>query len=120
MTDTLKALTEAQIDDAMGPVRMAFPRASFALDDVPASLHQLAPYAARWGVADDSVRDSVIRGTPLTLKRNLRWMVTVLDYALTEWLAGPESLSTEPTDAYVAYSAMRMAADGISSKDLHD
>jgi hypothetical protein len=47
-------------------------------------------------------------------------MVTVLDYALTEWLAGPESWSTEPTDAHVAYSAMRMAADGISSKNLHD
>lgn len=120
MTDAMRALTQAQIDEALGPVRLAFPKALFDLGDVQAGLHQLAPYAAHWGASDDEVRETIVRSTPLSLKRNLKWMVTILDYALTEWLAGPESLSRDPTDAYVAYSAMRMAADGISSKDLHD
>ena len=120
MTDTLTVLTEAQIDDAMGPVRMAFqghrsPLTTFPRPSInsPPMPHVGASQMIRSGTG-------VIRGTPLMLKRNLKWMVTVLDYALTEWLAGSESLSTEPTDAYVAYSAMRMAADCISSKDLHD
>jgi len=120
MTDAVQALTRAQIDEAMGSVGLALPRASFDLDGVPANLHPLAPYAERWGAADDSVRLAIVRGTPLTLKRNLKWMVTFMDYALTEWLAGPECLNAKPTDAYVAYSAMRMAADSICTKLLPD
>ena len=87
MTDTMQPLTQAEIDEALGSTRLAFPMATFDINDVPAVLHQLAPYAERWGVSDDSARESIIKTTPLGLRRNFKWMVTVLDFALDEWLA---------------------------------
>jgi hypothetical protein len=47
------------------------------------------------------------------LRMNLKWVVVKFDDQLDSWLAGPMAQSASPTDAYIAFSAMRMAADFI-------
>ncbi len=83
----------------------------FDVDDVPPSLRILAPYAETWGIADDSLRERIFAQTPPALVAHLRDVISVFDDELDEWLAGPEATSETPTDAYVAFSAMRMGVD---------
>lgn len=104
-------LTGKEIEAAFGKALKTIPKTSFDLKDVPTKLHSLTPYAEFWGHADDSVRDSILRNTPVSLQENLKWVVTNHEDRLDEWLAGPESSSPEPSDAYVAFSSMRMSAD---------
>lgn len=105
-------LTRLEIEAAWENAQK-IPRATFNLKDVPRNLVQLVPYAEFWGAADDWAREDVIRMTPEFLQKNLKWVVAAFDDQLDEWLAGSEASSREPSDAYVAFSAMRMAADFI-------
>jgi hypothetical protein len=104
-------LTEEQIEQAWGPSGKTSPRISFDLRDVPEGLRQLAPYAVFWGAADDWLREDVLRKTPESLRKNLKSAVAAFDDALDAWLAGPEASNPRPSNAYVAFSAMRMSAD---------
>ena len=110
---TQQVLTKAEIEEVWGPLASASPRASFELKDVPEDLQKLAPYAMFWGAADDGVREDVLRKTPKALQLNLKTVVAAFDDLLDAWLAGPEASIPDPTDAYVAYSAMRMSADFV-------
>ena len=105
-------LTQSEIEDAWGGVQ-ALSRTSFDLKDVPEDLRQLAPYAMFWGAADDSAREGVLKKTPEALRKNLKRVVTAFDDQLDAWLAGPEASNPEPSDAYIAFSAMRMSADFV-------
>lgn len=104
-------LGRKEIEAELGQALDMFPTALFDLKGVPTKLHLLAPYAEFWGQADDVVRESVLRRTPDSLQENLKWVVATHDDQLDAWLAGPESSSVEPSDAYVAFSSMRMSAD---------
>lgn len=104
-------LTEKEIEAELGQALKTFPRTSFDLKDVPTKLHSLTPYAEFWGQADDSVRESILRKTPVSLQENLKWVVSTHEDQLDTWLAGPESSSPGPSDAYIAFSSMRMSAD---------
>jgi hypothetical protein len=88
-------------------------RAEFSLDDVPQNLRLLVPYAHIWGLVDDSQRRAVLENTPELLRCNLKWVIDHFDEQLDEWLAGPKAANGNPSDAYIAFSAMRMAADSI-------
>lgn len=106
-------LTQAEIEAEWGLSAQTSPRTSFDLEDVPEGLRQLAPYAVFWGAADDWVREDVLKKTPGSLLQNLKAVVAAYDDALDAWLAGVEASNSEPSDAYVAYSAMRMSADFV-------
>lgn len=73
----------------------------------PSGLRGIAHYAALWGVSDDGCRSDLIRRSSIELRRNL----TLVVKAHEEWLAGPEAAGPDFTDAYIAYSALLMAAD---------
>lgn len=79
--------------------------------NVPEKLRQLIPYAELWGVSDDLIRDDMIRCAPPEAIKNLKRAVQAHDDALDEWLAGPEADGSSPSEEYLAFSAMRMAAD---------
>jgi hypothetical protein len=78
---------------------------------IPQRLWQLIPYASFWGVADDWARESLVKKAPKAIQENLKAVVAAHDDFLDEWLAGDEAKSPQPSVEYVAFSAMRMAAD---------
>lgn len=77
----------------------------------PSGLRGIAHYAALWGVSDDGCRSDLIRRSSIELRRNLTLVVKAHEEWLEEWLAGPEAAGPDFTDAYIAYSALLMAAD---------
>ncbi|MEH6461361.1 hypothetical protein [Chitinimonas sp. JJ19] len=108
-----KILVLSEIEDMWGSSVVALPRVLFDLNDVPEDLHVLAPYAIFWGISDDWAREDILKRTPDRLKINLKWVVSKFDDQLDAWLAGEEASRSDPSDAYIAFSAMRMGADFI-------
>ncbi len=91
--------------------------ARFEDTDVPASVAALIPYARFWGVEDDGDVEDLLEQIPQRLQINFQEAVYSLEDALEDWLAGPEAQSRNPTAAYVAFSAMLIAADSIQSDE---
>ena len=85
----------------------------FDLNLVPRNLRELVCYAEFWGVTDDRARQDLVLKAPDEVQRNLKKVVEDYDDEFDDWLAGPEAHTPTPSDAYLAYSAMRMAADFV-------
>lgn len=81
--------------------------------NVPEQLWPLLPYAEFWGIADDWTREDLIEQAPADVQRNLKAVITSYNSDLEEWLAGPEASNRNPSDEYVAFAAMIMAADYV-------
>ena len=78
---------------------------------VPVELHQLIPLAEKFGAADDFVREQLVRAASSEEVAKLKAAVRENDDALDTWLAGSEAHGPSFSDEYIAFSAMRMAAD---------
>ena len=78
--------------------------------NVPQDLRHLIPFAELWGVGDDLIRDDMVRSAPKEAIAELKRIIEAHDDLLDEWLAGPAA-DSDPSDEYLAFSAMRMAAD---------
>jgi hypothetical protein len=79
---------------------------------VPERLRGLIPLAERWGISDDILRVDAVRKAPPQEITALKKIVAQYDDVLDEWLAGPEAQNTSPSKEYLAFTHMRMAADG--------
>src|SRR5262249_40601743 len=79
---------------------------------VPEPLRVLIPLAEKWGISDDLMRVDAVRKAPPDEIADLRRIIARHDDLLDEWLAGPEAMNTQPSAEYLAFSNMRMAADG--------
>ena len=86
--------------------------ASLSPDGVPMRLRCLIPLAERWGISDDNLRSAALSKAEATEIEYLKTAVRRFDDELDDWLAGPEANSMRPTPEYLAFSNMRMAADG--------
>jgi hypothetical protein len=65
----------------------------------------------QFGMSDDGERLRALKlASPDEISR-LRRAISEHNDAFDEWLAGPEADGPTYTDEYIAYSAMRMAAD---------
>ena len=84
---------------------------SLSPSNIPIELRPLLPLAEKYGVADDSERERLVREASPAELRELRATIQTHDDALDAWLAGPESFGPVYSDEYIAFSAMRMAAD---------
>jgi hypothetical protein len=80
-------------------------------ENIPESLLALIPLAERWGISDDSERLELIERANLVDRAELKMIVGKYDDELDKWLAGAEASGPEFSNEYVAFSAMRMAAD---------
>lgn len=80
-------------------------------ENVPLRLRHLIPLAEEFGVTDDLEREHFILATPPDKIALLKSAVAEHDDDLDEWLAGPEADSFPFSNEYIAFSAMRMAAD---------
>lgn len=79
--------------------------------NVPQGLRHLTAWAELWGVGDDLIRGDMVRAAPKQAIEDLKEIVRKHDDVLDEWLAGPEANNPHPSAEYLAFSAMRMAAD---------
>ena len=79
---------------------------------VPQQLRHLVPIAEKWGISDDLLRlDAVRKANPSNyLSLSELFESTMICY--NEWLAGPEADSETPSIEYLAFTHLRMAADG--------
>ncbi len=82
-------------------------------EKVPEELRPLLPYAEFWGISDDSIRELLIDKASSDVQANLKWVLAAFDVKMDRWLAGEEADDPLPSTEYVAFSAMRMAADFI-------
>jgi hypothetical protein len=83
--------------------------------NIPSHLHHrllpLSDLVKQFGVTDDGERLRALKlASPDEVSR-LRRAIFEHDDAFDEWLAGPEADGPTYTDEYIAFSAMRMAAD---------
>ncbi len=81
--------------------------------NIPATLREYMPLAELWGITDDRERKHLVERAPDVAKRHLAAAIEEIDDILDEWLAGPEADSSSPTLEYLAFSALRMAADAL-------
>lgn len=106
------------LDDSRRTLRAKYPsfvdsvaRVPIDPSNVPLNLREYIPYAEVWGVADDWDREQLAERAPQAAKDDLIALIAAIDDELDDWLAGPASYETPPSPEYVAFSAMRMAAD---------
>jgi len=79
---------------------------------VPECCAHLIPLAERWGAGDDIDRENFISGAnPEELQALVDAIMALPDDGMFDWLAGPESFSSTPTDEYLAFTCMTMAYD---------
>jgi hypothetical protein len=78
---------------------------------IPEELHQLIALAEKFGVSDDCIRERLVKNSPASEIGELKSAIFTNEDALDGWLAGPESQGSVFSDEYIAFSAMRMAAD---------
>ncbi len=79
---------------------------------VPERLRHLIPLAERFGISDDLIRADFLEKTPAADLDELRRVVQEHDPLFDEWLAGPTADGPTWSAEYIAFSCMRMAADG--------
>jgi len=79
---------------------------------VPATLRPLIPLAERFGVSDDLIREDLITKSSAEELEAMRRAVEDHAEAFDEWLAGPEAQGPGYSEEYIAFSCLRMAADG--------
>jgi hypothetical protein len=88
------------------------PQLRLDADHVPRPLHHLISVAETFGVADDIMREDLRGKLSTAVFEDIQKQLGLCEDALDEWLAGPEADSRNPTDEYVAFSALRMLVDG--------
>jgi hypothetical protein len=72
---------------------------------------RLVALAERWGIADDYEREARIMSASEAERTELAHALDDVDPRLWEWLAGPESHATKPSEEYVRITALTMAVD---------
>lgn len=111
MDDTNTLLLPAELVTRYGPFLREGGQLKLDPTNVPDGLHKLLHYASFWGIADDAKRESLVLNASDSIRANLVEVVRHFDDELDTWLAGDEADNPSPSDEYVAFSAMRMAAD---------
>lgn len=113
MNGTSNVLGREQMKGLYGSFYERSPQVRLDERNVPQRVWPLLPYAEFWGIADDLTREILVKQAPADVQLNLKEVVAAFDDAMDDWLAGPEADNPDPSDEYVAFSAMRMAADYV-------
>jgi hypothetical protein len=111
MVESDDILTADEMQAWYGPFYDQSPGQRLDSSRVPQELRLLLPYAEFWGILDDWSREDLVAAAPVEVRKNLATIVTRFGGQFDDWLAGPEADSEVFSDEYVAFSALRMAAD---------
>ena len=109
--DKTRILTREGMKSDYGQFYSMAKRIAFDIEDVPVDLQPLIPYAEFWGISDDIAREELVRAATSKIRENLVSVVRLFDDFLDNWFTGPISALRPPCKEYIAFSAMRMAAD---------
>ena len=111
MSETPDILSADEMKRWYGSFYDRSPKLDLDRTKVPKRYWPLLPYAEFWGIGDDWTREALVKEAPPEVQLNLNEVVGRFDSALDEWLAGPEADGPNFSDEYIAFSAMRRAAD---------
>ncbi len=111
MGDSPNILSADQMQRLYGSFYESSPKLHLDSSKVPQQLRPLLPYAEFWGVADDWTREELVEKAPADVQENLKDVVASFDKSFDDWLAGPEADDPSLSDEYIAFTALRMAAD---------
>lgn len=78
---------------------------------IPSQLHSLVGLAEQYGIADYWTREDVVAKCSAGERCALKDAVKRYEDEFDIWLAGPEAAGPLYSDEYIAFSALRMAAD---------
>ena len=79
--------------------------------NVPSALADLIPYAELYGIHDDGYRIEMFQALDDSELNAFLQVFWRLEDELDDWLAGPDSESSDPSKEYLTFSAMRLCAD---------
>lgn len=113
MADGIRVLTAQDIQRVYGSFYHYGGKIRLEPLYVPEACRPLLPYAEFWGVEDDWTREDLVEQAPRDVRENLRLVVAAFDPFLDEWLAGPEADEEELSREYLAFTALRRAADSV-------
>ena len=113
MFDRTTILSNYAMKQSYGDFYSESPQVSLNKKKVPEELWPILPYAEFWGISDDSTREILIQKAPPEVQTNLKLVVAMFNEKMDNWLAGSEAENPRPSREYLAFSAMRMAADFI-------
>ena len=113
MAERPVVLSAEEMARKYGELYQRRPRVRLDRGRIPESVWSLIPYAEFWGVSDDLDREHLVDNAPHAVQQNLKDVIAFYDDDLDIWLAGSEARDPNPSDEYVAFSAMRMAADYV-------
>ncbi|MFC7242097.1 hypothetical protein ACFQO7_06340 [Catellatospora aurea] len=77
---------------------------------VPENVRHLIPLVERWSVPEDGERSDLMEAATDAQLRELTDAVTESIDELDDWLCGDEAASPDPSDEYIAFSCLSMAA----------
>ncbi len=80
---------------------------------VPESLRHLVALAEKFGIGDDLIRADLLARTPADELEAMRAAVGSQWREFNQWLGGPASHEPTPSAEYIAFTCLRMAADGF-------
>lgn len=81
-------------------------------DNIPPALQQLIPLAEKFGISDDLIREDFLAKTPKAEVEEMQRCVAAQNDVFDAWLAGPEADGSTFSAEYIAFTCLRMAADG--------
>jgi hypothetical protein len=113
MSEMPEVLSAALMKQFYGNFYESGPNLQLDKTRIPEQFWPLIQYAEFWGASDDWKREDLVRSAPADVLQSLKHVVAAFDNAMDEWLAGPEADDRPPSEEYVAFTAMRMAADYV-------
>jgi len=78
---------------------------------VPEGLRHLIPLAEKYGISDDCYRDEVVESLNESEEQELMDFFDDWTEELDNWLCGSEADSTRPSDEYITFTCLTMAAE---------
>lgn len=81
------------------------------VDNIPEDFRHLLPLAQKYGISDDVYRSDLVESISDEEKAELKEFLETYDDKLDVWLAGIEAAGPDFSEEYIAFSALRMAAD---------
>lgn len=80
---------------------------------IPKDCYQYISLAEKFGIADEGYRIDLLDSLGENEKEELRSFIRSCPSSLNNWLCGKDSESKEPSDEYITFTALVMAADYV-------
>jgi len=113
MSDEFEVLPAGEMRAKYGLTAENRPTLVLDAGKVPSALRHLIPLAERFGESDDLIRQDILAKATAEDLEAMRQAIRSHEDALDVWLAGPEADGPGFSDEYIAFSCLRMAADGV-------